>query len=946
MASFSRQLIYKIYNESGTYLGLLDDVVSDFSIEKTINGGDSEFKFSLSRKFDDFDENTTIKFNNRVKVYLKDEYNLLGDKLIAYGYIVAYSPFLRGKEEGVEVTCLSAVSKLSNDFYRTGNSLDASELGIELTSQRADEMMEAIITHYRSIETNSMLSNDYTNSDSTTDNDGVITSFTHRFFNMKHLDALREASKFLPKNKSGGYWFYWRIDTDGKLWVKNISTTADHSFKIGKHIKEISGDKSIVDVVNRVYFWNEKGTSDPDYIKLTNDDSTSQTDYDIMADYLTDSKITNSTAASLLTSSKLKDGKDPKMTIKITLTGDYDLSSIKPGQTCKILNAKNNPYQVGSDAVLLIESIEYSVDSAVLSLSNGHVSFSDMIEEERQLLDKHMTWFGYITQRLTAAQLGPANRTWSTDIIFSATSGANAYRQVDWTAGTVYLPAGASGDAAKRVIVAGNTGLMSAATDYYIYLDEETFNTSAANSDSGTGIIKQGGEVLGDASKAWTTDQYKGYIATIGGQTRIIRSNTATVLTLEDRWTIADTTGAYTIKKMTFELSSNKQTISDLTKIVFSNVKANALTASQAVIVPVRDNNINIDGSTQIAQRSLSADRIIANSITSNEINTGSISIGVWSGSLDNVADGSTYFRPTANQKNGGGYAFSGLDSSGNVKIPVDSTKMSSGSAPSTGIFIDSTGIYGRYGGVNKFSMLTASGSATFSGTITASTITGTTLTTATSGQRTELTSTLVSFFNASGTEIAQLYANTGTMLIAGAQTTSDILVVAGSAASAWLEGKYVYLNPGTTGYISFLTNGTGKAVFDGTNNRFYPNTTNQFDLGATTQKWKDLYLAGIYDYQGVDQPVIYFGRVSGTTIDRDNTTFSVTNPSTGKYTISHSFNSTEYTCVATTIVGAGAGAYSAKVESVNVNDVKITIFDDTGTVQNADFNFLITKVV
>jgi len=116
MASFSRQLIYKIYNESGTYLGLLDDVVSDFSIEKSINGGDSEFKFSLSRKFDDFDENTTIKFNNRVKVYLKDEYNLLGDKLIAYGYIVAYSPFLRGKEEGVEVTCLSAVSKLSNDF--------------------------------------------------------------------------------------------------------------------------------------------------------------------------------------------------------------------------------------------------------------------------------------------------------------------------------------------------------------------------------------------------------------------------------------------------------------------------------------------------------------------------------------------------------------------------------------------------------------------------------------------------------------------------------------------------------------------------------------------------------------------------------------------------------------------------------------------------------------
>src|SRR3990167_2045230 len=290
MSNFNRQLVWKIYTEAGIFVETLDDVISDLSIEKQIFGGDSEFSFRLDRKMDDFDENTSIKFNNRVKVYLKDDYNTAGTKLIANGYIVTYSPYLRGKEEGIEVTCLSAVSKLSNDFYRTGNSLDASELGIELTSQRADEMMEAIIDHYRSIETNSMLSNDYTNSNSTTDNDGTITTFTHRFFNMKHLDALREASKFLPKNKSGGYWFYWRIDTDGKLWVKNISTTANHSFKIGKHIKEISGDKSIVDVVNRVYFWNEKGTSDPDYIKLTNDDSTSQTAHDIMSDYLTDSK--------------------------------------------------------------------------------------------------------------------------------------------------------------------------------------------------------------------------------------------------------------------------------------------------------------------------------------------------------------------------------------------------------------------------------------------------------------------------------------------------------------------------------------------------------------------------------------------------------------------------------------------------------------------------------
>ncbi|MFA5396038.1 MAG: hypothetical protein WC346_08535 [Methanogenium sp.] len=621
MANFDRQLIWKVYEEDGTFIEVLNDVISNLSVEKTINGGDNSFTFQLDRKMDDFDENTSIKFNNRIKVYLKDSFNPNGDKLVANGYIVSYKPYLRGKDEGVEVTCLSAVSKLSNDFYRTGTAAAASDLGVELTSQRVDQMMEAIINHYRSTETNSMITADFTDVEQTTDNTGALFSFDHRFFNMKHLDALREVSKFLPRNKAGGYWFYWRINTDGDLVLKNLATTAQHTFTIGRHITEISGEKSIEGVVNRVYFWNEKGTLDPDYLKLTSDDITSQSDNDIIAEYITDSKVTNPSAAALLADSKVYDKKDPKVKISLTLNGVYDLSSIEPGQTCQILNAKNNPYVVSTDKVLVIQSIKYEVDTATLELSEAADNFEDIVENERQRLDKEMTWFGYITQALTAAQLGPANRTWSTDIVFSATTGANAYRQVDWTAGTVYLPTSSGSEAGRRVIAAGNTGLMSAATDYYIYLDEETINTSAANSDSGTGIIKQGGEILGDASKSWSNDQYKGYIVTIGGQTKIIRSNTATILTIEDRWTIADTTGAYTIKKMTFDVSTDKSAISDITKIVFSNAKAAADPLSEASFSVSSNQNVNINiNGNQIAKRSISADEIIAGTITANEI--------------------------------------------------------------------------------------------------------------------------------------------------------------------------------------------------------------------------------------------------------------------------------------------------------------------------------------
>ncbi len=243
MANFAKRLIWKIYSENGTFLEVLDDVVSDLSITKSVNGGDSNFSFSLNRSMDDFDEGGSIAFNNRVKVYLKDSYNPLGDKLIAYGYIVSYKPYLKGKEEGIEVNCFSAISKLSNDFYRTGTASAAAELGVELTNMSANSMMEAIITHYRSVESNSMISSDFSNVDTTTDNAGGAFAFTYRFFNMKHLDALREVEKFFPRNKTDGHYFYWRISTDGKLYVKNISATADHSLTIGKHIDEISGLK-------------------------------------------------------------------------------------------------------------------------------------------------------------------------------------------------------------------------------------------------------------------------------------------------------------------------------------------------------------------------------------------------------------------------------------------------------------------------------------------------------------------------------------------------------------------------------------------------------------------------------------------------------------------------------------------------------------------------------
>jgi len=726
-----------------------------------------------------------------------------------------------------------------------------------LSNKRADQMMEAIIDHYRLIEDNPMISSDYTNVSETTDKEGSPISFDQRFFNMKHLDALRESSKFFPRNKSGGYWFYWRINTEGKLVVQNISATADHTLKIIKHIDEIDGNKTIEGMVNRVYFWNEKGPVDPRYLKLTGDDATSQGNYDTIAEYITDSKVTNSTAAGLLVNSRLYDKKDPKVKIRVKLNSEYDLSSIEPGDTVKILNLKNNPFKIGSDDVLIVHSINYSVDSAILELSEAADNFEEIVETERQRLDKEMRWFGYITQQLTAAQLGPANRSWSTDIVFSATSGADAYRQVDWTAGTVYLQSGSSDSAGERVIGSSDTtteleSFMAESTDYFIYLNEETFNTSAANSDSDTsGVVYEGGDALTDAGKSWSNDQYKGYIVTIGGQTKIIRSNTDTSLIIEDRWTIVDTTGAYTIKKMMFDVSLDRSAISNLTNIIFSNVRRNANTESEVIIAPtqgaVGTDNYTFDGESNIAKKS----------ITVASIDTGAINIGVWEGDSSDITQVSNNKFVTDDEEIGAGRAFSGLDVSSRLALGFYDTGLDATLAlPTNGIRIDSRGIYGRKSGVTKF-YIDSAGDAYFSGTIEATTITGGTLRTSSSGGRVEvlgasddiriydasylralLDGSGINLYNTSGNKSASITADAGGFL------TIDVSSYPGSGGKIGVTGII-----SATGYISADTDivsgagGEGNVIIEGNGFLNLKAMTGAIATGLSSQNGSMYYL-------------------------------------------------------------------------------------------------------
>ncbi len=143
-----------------------------------------------------------------------------------------------------------------------------------------------------------------------------------------------------------------------------------------------------------------------------------------------------------------------------------------------------------------------------------------------------------------------------------------------------------------------------------------------------------------------------------------------------------------------------------------------------------------------------------------------SLSLGSLSGDLDDIADGAVYKKTTENEVDGAGFAFTGLNSSGEIIKGFLNSQLSAKSLPTNGVRVDTSGIYGRKSGSTTF-YINSSGDAYFSGdlvsstmsassisggTIVGTTITGGLIQTSSSGLRTVLDSSddKIKFMNSS----------------------------------------------------------------------------------------------------------------------------------------------------------------------------------------------------
>lgn len=237
-----------------------------------------------------------------------------------------YEPYvLLNGTTGVQVRCLGLISLTQRHYYKSG-----SNFSVTHTTQDPETIGRAIIDFHNTIYGGSLLSY----SGASTDPTG--SSITKTFQDKKVFDALKENGEVTPD----GWW--WKIDADGVYWLKNKPSGATHTFTLGKDINYLRAPKSSEAVVNDVQVRYTGGGT------VNDSDSASQAEFGTgspatgkCSNIISDTNL----GASAATERAAKEiGEKKEMVIKATMqiNSEYDLESIKSGDTCNVLNMNIN----------------------------------------------------------------------------------------------------------------------------------------------------------------------------------------------------------------------------------------------------------------------------------------------------------------------------------------------------------------------------------------------------------------------------------------------------------------------------------------------------------------------------------------------------------------------------------------------------------------------------
>lgn len=335
------------------------------------------------------------------------------------------------------------------------------------------------------------------------------------------------------------------------------------------------------------------------------------------------------------------------------------------------------------------------------------------------------------TGEIPQAQLNIADRGWTQTCTFSSYDA----QTIAWTSGSFI-----SADGTTYSISAGDTGTMAARS--YIYLDittsETEYQTTATAGDAvGLGKVMIGTAMFGAAEATFET------FGGVGGLNINAANIVAGSITANE---IAATT--ITAAKMAADVISGGYIVAGL--LTASNIQTGTLTGRKVTVTASGGGTIELDPTATLGLRMFNVGGNLRLHCQIGGLADGDITIGdyaggtagVWwddsagtlnvkgsisiaSGSsgitnltdanLDNITNGSTYYRTTANQVTGAGRAYTALDSSNRLVTNVlPGTNI--GTPAGSGLFLGAD-YMGYYSGAAWTTYIDSSGNFRFNGT-------------------------------------------------------------------------------------------------------------------------------------------------------------------------------------------------------------------------------------
>lgn len=390
-----KKYIFKAYDSTGGFLSTISDVSDDPQFTSYINSGLGQLTFRLPRSVFRFEENTVIAQNNKIKVVCYDGDAPNGTDVYS-GYISKYIPTLEKGREYVDVTCLGYATELERFMAEdaSGNTT------LDYNSEDPTDIFKDVLDKY----TGAGGSVDY--SVSSTEDTSSTVSYEFNTYTVK--EALDKCVELSPN----GWYFF--VGSDDVVTFKEKNDTADHVFTLGKDVVSIIPEKSVENLTNRIYFTGGDDASG-NVIFRKYERSGSISTYGLYSKKIIDKRVTDTDTMEIMATAVLdrEDTPETRTVLEILDNNNdhnrgYDIESINPGDTCKIIGYDEQPTNLWDEAIWGVDKwdyditqvsstvqqimkVSYSPNSVILELSSRRPEITNRIEDIKRNLDRVST---------------------------------------------------------------------------------------------------------------------------------------------------------------------------------------------------------------------------------------------------------------------------------------------------------------------------------------------------------------------------------------------------------------------------------------------------------------------------------------------------------------------------------------------------------------------------